>query len=165
VEIGHELIDAGAHLILGHHPHILQGIEEYGRGLIAYSLGDFVFDLWQSRLRETMILKVRFSKEKMVGFEVIPVCINHLHQPEVLNDDATLPFLDRFAELSIPAPGSSQISGREHGYEILVKRRLVQFRKEVYLHYLQQLWEGNSKAFFMNLLAAVLRRLYRIRNR
>ncbi|MDP9373342.1 MAG: CapA family protein, partial [Chloroflexota bacterium] len=37
-------IDAGAALVLGHHPHVLQGVERYRGGLIAYSLGNFVFD-------------------------------------------------------------------------------------------------------------------------
>ena len=36
-------IDAGANLVIGHHPHVVQGIEEYGEGLIFYSLGNLVF--------------------------------------------------------------------------------------------------------------------------
>jgi poly-gamma-glutamate capsule biosynthesis protein CapA/YwtB (metallophosphatase superfamily) len=42
--LGRMAIDAGASLVLGHHPHVPQEIEEYGGGLIAYSLGNFVFD-------------------------------------------------------------------------------------------------------------------------
>lgn len=38
-------IDAGAHVVLGHHPHVLQPIEAYGDGVIAYSLGNFVSDM------------------------------------------------------------------------------------------------------------------------
>ena len=45
VELAHRLIDAGAALVVGHHPHVPQGWQRYGRGLIAYSLGDFLFDL------------------------------------------------------------------------------------------------------------------------
>ena len=40
-------IDAGASLVIGHHPHVLQGWERYNGGLILYSLGNFVFDLEQ----------------------------------------------------------------------------------------------------------------------
>lgn len=40
----HAAIDAGASLVLGHHPHVLQAVERYKSGLIAYSLGNFVFD-------------------------------------------------------------------------------------------------------------------------
>jgi len=41
--MAHEIIDAGADLIIGAHPHVVQGIEQYNDGLIIYSLGNFVF--------------------------------------------------------------------------------------------------------------------------
>jgi poly-gamma-glutamate synthesis protein (capsule biosynthesis protein) len=44
-DLAHRLIDAGAVLVVGHHPHVPQGIERHGNGLIAYSLGDFLFDM------------------------------------------------------------------------------------------------------------------------
>ena len=37
-------VDAGADLVIGHHPHVLQGFEYYADTLIAHSLGNFVFD-------------------------------------------------------------------------------------------------------------------------
>jgi poly-gamma-glutamate synthesis protein (capsule biosynthesis protein) len=43
--LAHLAIDAGADVVLGHHPHILQATERYRDGLILYSLGNFVFDL------------------------------------------------------------------------------------------------------------------------
>lgn len=43
VELAHAAIDAGAHLVIGHHPHVLQGIEEYNGRYILYSLGNFCF--------------------------------------------------------------------------------------------------------------------------
>jgi poly-gamma-glutamate synthesis protein (capsule biosynthesis protein) len=48
-EIGHALIDAGADLVLGHHQHILKGVEVYCGKPIFYGLGNFVFDLEESR--------------------------------------------------------------------------------------------------------------------
>lgn len=39
-----DMINAGAALVVGHHPHVEQSIEQYGNGLIAYSLGNFLFD-------------------------------------------------------------------------------------------------------------------------
>ena len=41
--LGHALIDAGADLVLGHHPHTLHGVEACAGGLICYSLGNFIF--------------------------------------------------------------------------------------------------------------------------
>jgi poly-gamma-glutamate capsule biosynthesis protein CapA/YwtB (metallophosphatase superfamily) len=43
-EVGHAAIDAGADIVVGHHPHILKGIEVYKGKVIFYSLGNFVFD-------------------------------------------------------------------------------------------------------------------------
>jgi len=42
-DLGHAAIDAGAHIVYGCHPHVLQPIEEYGSGVIYYSLGNFSF--------------------------------------------------------------------------------------------------------------------------
>lgn len=42
-KIAHSIIDAGADLIIGAHPHVIQGIEKYKQGLIVYSLGNFSF--------------------------------------------------------------------------------------------------------------------------
>lgn len=41
--LGHYTIDAGADLVVGHHPHVVQGIEEYNGKFIVYSLGNFMF--------------------------------------------------------------------------------------------------------------------------
>lgn len=43
-EIAHALIDSGADVIIGHHPHVVQPVEYYKKGLIFYSLGNFIFD-------------------------------------------------------------------------------------------------------------------------
>ncbi|WP_256839822.1 CapA family protein [Ornithinimicrobium faecis] len=44
--VGHALIDAGAHLVVGHHPHAVHPLEAHGHGLIAYSVGNFMFHNW-----------------------------------------------------------------------------------------------------------------------
>ena len=47
-ETAHNLIDAGADIIIGHHPHVVQGIEIYQGKPIFYSLGNFIFDQYFS---------------------------------------------------------------------------------------------------------------------
>lgn len=44
--LGHRLIDAGTDIVAGHHPHVVHPVEVYGDGLVAYSLGNFVFQPW-----------------------------------------------------------------------------------------------------------------------
>lgn len=47
-EVAHNLIDSGADIVLGHHPHVVQGIEIYQGKPIFYSLGNFIFDQYFS---------------------------------------------------------------------------------------------------------------------
>jgi poly-gamma-glutamate synthesis protein (capsule biosynthesis protein) len=47
IAFAHAAIDAGAKLVIGHHPHVVQPSEDYHNGLIYYSLGNFVFDQYQ----------------------------------------------------------------------------------------------------------------------
>jgi poly-gamma-glutamate synthesis protein (capsule biosynthesis protein) len=59
VKAAHAMIDAGADLVIGHHPHVLQAIERYGRGLVAYSMGNFLFENTNEIPRLTGVLRVR----------------------------------------------------------------------------------------------------------
>jgi IMP dehydrogenase/GMP reductase len=60
-EAARALVDAGADLVIGHHPHVLQGIERHGDGIIAYSLGNFVFENTNDPPRLTGVLRVRMQ--------------------------------------------------------------------------------------------------------
>jgi len=44
------LFEAGVDVIIGHHPHVVQGIEKIGKGMVAYSLGNFLFDDFEWRI-------------------------------------------------------------------------------------------------------------------
>ena len=44
--VAHALVDAGADLVVGHHPHVVHPVERYRGGVIAYSLGNYVFHNW-----------------------------------------------------------------------------------------------------------------------
>ncbi len=78
--LAHLAIDAGADLVLGHHPHVLEEIERYRGRVIAYSLGNFVFDQRDSFSRESAVLQVRLSPGKSTVEEIIPIRITH-YQP------------------------------------------------------------------------------------
>ena len=79
INLAHELIDSGATVILGHHPHVIQGIEQYKNGLIAYSLGNFQFDpkLSYSNINKSIILCLNFSREKLESWDIIPIIIRN----------------------------------------------------------------------------------------
>jgi poly-gamma-glutamate synthesis protein (capsule biosynthesis protein) len=75
VAFAHALIDAGADAIVGHHPHVLQGIERYGRGVIAYSLGNFVFGGNDRETYNTGMFEIRLGTSG-AGYAFIPVRID-----------------------------------------------------------------------------------------
>jgi poly-gamma-glutamate synthesis protein (capsule biosynthesis protein) len=102
VRLAHDIIDSGCAVILGHHPHVLQGIERYSGGLIAYSLGNFVFDMWGRSTRESAILKVALSKSGVKDIEVVPVRINGSYQPEVLSGHEAKEVLSRLEDWGLP---------------------------------------------------------------
>lgn len=58
MRLGHEIIEAGAAVIVGHHPHVVRPIERHGDGIIAYSLGNFIGDMvWYEPFRTGAILR------------------------------------------------------------------------------------------------------------
>ena len=84
IGFGRGLIDAGAALVLGHHPHVLQPIEEYGDGLIAYSLGNFVFDQdWGPLTRGGGMLKMTLAKDAVQQWEFVPTVTDSRCQPRL----------------------------------------------------------------------------------
>ncbi len=79
-EFAHRVIDAGTDVVLGHHPHTPQGIDFYKGKMIAYSLGNFVFDQnepWQ----HSIVLWLRLGRDGLLkAFQVIPIRIER-YQP------------------------------------------------------------------------------------
>lgn len=69
-------IDAGAKLVIGHHPHVIQPVEEYRGGVIFYSLGNLVFDQFQRReTQKGLIVQALFAGTTLLKYDVIPVDI------------------------------------------------------------------------------------------
>jgi poly-gamma-glutamate synthesis protein (capsule biosynthesis protein) len=91
------LIDSGADLVVGSHPHIIQGLEFYKGRLIAYSLGNFIFT---NSAKETMLLSVKFSKEEMLEANIIPCVIKSSKTSLVKSDSEKQSFFDKLNVLS-----------------------------------------------------------------
>ncbi len=101
----HTAIDAGADVVVMHHPHVLQGFELYRRGLIAYSLGDFVFDKSDYSTLPSAILRVTFRVEdghtELAGAQVIPLFISG-YLPRIPGDTTRAWILSHLDLLSAP---------------------------------------------------------------
>ncbi len=80
VRAGRALVDAGASVVVGHHPHVLQGVEFYQGGVIAYSLGNYVFVNRAIEKRRTGLLSVRIAdvdgRARLDAIALIPAVIH-----------------------------------------------------------------------------------------
>ncbi|MBI4504728.1 MAG: CapA family protein [Chloroflexi bacterium] len=86
VEVGRHAIDAGADLVFGHHPHVLQGVEVYRRRAIFYSLGNFAFDMYRPDRfdGETIIVRCRIRDRRIAAVEYLPAYSDASCEPRVL---------------------------------------------------------------------------------
>jgi gamma-polyglutamate biosynthesis protein CapA len=157
IELAHRIIDCGADIILGHHPHILQGVEKYKGKIIAYSLGNFIFDMWQKRLRESMILKIEITDDFKMDFNVIPIFINSAYQPLIADSIVGDKIAERLKAISkeIKNDINSLV------YENTVKMELRRYRREVYWHYITNLFRYDPRFIYLNFLGAIKRRMKR----
>jgi poly-gamma-glutamate synthesis protein (capsule biosynthesis protein) len=68
-------IDAGAALVIGSHPHVLQPVERYGNGLIVYSLGNFVFDGFTGAANDTALFVATLTPDGLAGYAFVPATV------------------------------------------------------------------------------------------
>jgi len=86
IDFAHNAIDAGADLVIGHHPHVIQPIEKYKNGYIFYSLGNFVFDqMWSNETQESIALKIIFTSHNIKTIQIYPIVIENYSQPKIIN--------------------------------------------------------------------------------
>jgi len=83
-QLARQAVDAGAKIVLGHHPHVTQPVESYGSGLIFYSLGNFVFDQpWSTETKKGQMTKIIFEGKDIKSYELIPIYIHDFCQPQL----------------------------------------------------------------------------------
>lgn len=80
---GRAAVDAGADLVLSHHPHVIQGVEFYKHKLIAYSLGNFIFSPGHQPGHDSMVLDVTLAPSGVSGASAHPVFIDGNGRPTV----------------------------------------------------------------------------------
>jgi poly-gamma-glutamate synthesis protein (capsule biosynthesis protein) len=88
VAVAHAAVDAGAGLVVGHHPHVTQTVERYGDGLIVYSLGDALFDIPRRAAMRGDLLRVHVTTDGLVRAELWPFWIEDAIRPRLLEDGA-----------------------------------------------------------------------------
>ena len=153
-QLCHRLVDAGADIILGHHPHVLQPVERYKHGLIAYSLGNCIFESWEPECCTGMVLGV--SIEDPALWE--PTFF-HIDQksfsPTPITDAKRLRHLALQVSSPKPLPKDT--------YLAIVRDRRTQYRKAALLHGVRNLRRMKWRGQFLRLAIGRLNFLWSIR--
>ena len=81
--LAHKAVDAGAKIIIGHHPHVIQDTEVYKESFIAYSLGNFIFDQsWSEPTMQGMLLEIKLNKDGTMATTKNTFKLNKFFQPD-----------------------------------------------------------------------------------
>ncbi|KKR61713.1 hypothetical protein A2643_03565 [Candidatus Nomurabacteria bacterium RIFCSPHIGHO2_01_FULL_39_220] len=83
--LAHKAVDAGAKLIIGSHPHVIEDTEIYKNSFIAYSLGNFIFDQsWSAPTMQGMLLEVKLNRDGSMTVKKDTIHLNSAFQPETI---------------------------------------------------------------------------------
>lgn len=115
-DTAHRAIQAGADVIIGHHPHVLQGVERYQRGIIFYSLGNFAFASKSSTADVAALVRLRLNGTQRQA-ELLPLDVLHRRvgfQPRLLTGEGRAAVITRLNQLS--RPFGTEIRNQEGRY-------------------------------------------------
>ena len=88
VNAAHMMVDAGADVVMGDHPHWVQSVEVYNGHYIAYSVGNFVFDqMWSTETRQGSLHRLFFDGTRLTSVRIVPTLLEDWHQPRPLSPD------------------------------------------------------------------------------
>jgi poly-gamma-glutamate synthesis protein (capsule biosynthesis protein) len=163
IDLGRRLIDAGATLIIGHHPHVLQPIERRGSGLIAYSLGNLVFDmLWEERLRRSGLLRCHLGNGKVLRSDFLPLVIDDDFSPRPASPEegaAILARLDAGARALKTVPDEVSAPAVAATYRAEVAQELRRHRMASSRHFARNLLRYDPLVLASILSKAAMRRV------
>jgi poly-gamma-glutamate synthesis protein (capsule biosynthesis protein) len=94
--LAHLAVDSGADLVLGHHPHVVQGLELYRNRLIAYSLGNFIFSPPREISSKTFAVMAVLGPEGLVQAKIVPMFISAC-RPVIVSGGAATSWLGTVA--------------------------------------------------------------------
>jgi poly-gamma-glutamate synthesis protein (capsule biosynthesis protein) len=102
VEIGHLMIDSGADLIVGNHPHWVQGVEIFKDKFIAYAHGNFIFDqTWSEETQEGVVGVYTFYEGKLIAVKYKPIVVDKSYQPVFVGGTRAIKILKQMQDSSI----------------------------------------------------------------
>lgn len=103
--LGRLAIDHGAQVVIGHHPHVLQGAEIYQDGVIYYSLGNYAFGSYSQSAVTAGLARVWFDDGSLKKAEILPLNVLNIDvrfQPKPLSHGPAFAFAREFNDFSEP---------------------------------------------------------------
>ena len=144
VEIGRKLIDCGADIILGGHPHVLQSYEIYKKKPIVYSLGNFIFDhTYIKSTRMGIIAKIVVEMDKHINIDVIPIiCNSKEYYPKIASEKDRDEIQNLISEIrnKIENKSLSAYSSEEGDYPTLANTYKKTAKREMEMQFLKNLY-------------------------
>jgi len=139
--VARQLARAGASMIIGHHPHVVQGIDEADGALVAYSLGNFIFDGFSRATGWSMILSVTVRDGVVEAFDTIPIERQGDFRPAVAAGQRRDEYLAEIARRSaLCSETVTDEAAWEQSYQQTVRRLCQGSRK--------MLWRSLASRFF-----------------
>jgi gamma-polyglutamate biosynthesis protein CapA len=158
--LAHALVDRGASLILGHHPHVLQPVEPYKNGLIAYSLGNFMFDSWIDQCCKSAVLSVDLAPEGVRRWELLPMKISPDWRPQLLSGAGKDLAAREMAEWAQRwAVEQAQPSVTDEQYRQMAEQAESTYRRDSYGYFLRNIYRYSPWVIRESLGRALARRI------
>ena len=142
--IGRKLINCGADIILGGHPHVVQGYEFFKGRPIFYSLGNFIFDMtFINNTRRSVIAKIQIDLEpNIINIEMIPIiCDFKRYYPKIINGDESEKFLITQGNGEKYNNNTSEYLKRNQGY-------INSAKNDMKIHFIKSLYRYPPKLSF-----------------
>jgi len=107
--LARQIVDSGADLILGHHPHIIQGYERIGASYVVYSMGNFIFDIYAGRLKHNYdpwdlsagyLVEARLGEDGVETFDTVPTMIGDSGVGAIAKGEVRARILEQLREAS-----------------------------------------------------------------
>lgn len=153
IETAHMLIDYGADVIVGHHPHVIQPIERYKNGIIIYSLGNFIFEfLFSKQFKTGILVELSIHKDRKIDFQVKGLQLDEKKLYTLDLSGRTLDKLKKYTDIMIQLHKKGQESYQNHYIKALKLKHTYQriLMKRKLLNTL--LLSGHRRQVFRNIL-------------
>src|SRR3990172_8518537 len=100
--LAEDMMNAGATLVIGNQAHWVQAVEVFPNGVVAYGLGNFVFDQgWSTETQQGVVFEAIFNGRTLESWQLLPVHIDQeTYQPQWADTQEAAEILDRIDEAS-----------------------------------------------------------------